>query len=162
MLTGLGDVKLWNQTSCTPYRNWPYVAFCAWLTGHIHIIQLCFKLIVFPVNTLLCSILVFSIPAHVISFCSVFFFSLFLFFPVVSFKKNADSIGWLKERPHWSKKSSLKELPQKIQTQNMPNYVIDNIKDTDKRRDLLLAKKPPIVPWGIERFLQGIQSHYID
>ena len=45
------------------------------------------------------------------------------------------------------------------QTHNLPTDDVENIKSTSKGRDLLLANKLRIVPWGAERVLKRIQRY---
>ena len=55
--------------------------------------------------------------------------------------------------------------PKPLQTHNLPTDDVERIYGTNKGRDLLLAKKPRIVPWGTERILWRIQrrvAFYID
>ena len=46
---------------------------------------------------------------------------------------------------------------KQLQTHNFPTDEVENINSTNKRRDLLLAKKPQIVARGTERMPQRIQ-----
>ena len=50
-----------------------------------------------------------------------------------------------------------KTAPKQLQTYNLPNEDVENINSTNKGRDLLLANKLQIVPWGTERMPQRIQ-----
>ena len=45
--------------------------------------------------------------------------------------------------------------PKQLETHNLPTDDAENIKSTNKGRDLLLANKPRIVPWGTERTRKG-------
>ena len=49
--------------------------------------------------------------------------------------------------------------PKQLQTHNLPTDDVENINSTNKERDLLLANKPRIVPWGTDRMPQRIQRH---
>ena len=49
--------------------------------------------------------------------------------------------------------------PKQIQIHDLPTDDVENINSKNKGRDLLLANKPRIVPWGTERMLQSIQRH---
>ena len=44
--------------------------------------------------------------------------------------------------------------PKQLQTHNLPTDGVENISSINKGKDLLLAKKPKIVHWRIERMLQ--------
>ena len=46
-----------------------------------------------------------------------------------------------------------------LQTNNLPTNDVENTNSTNKRKDLLLANKPRIVPWRTERMPQRIQTH---
>ena len=48
---------------------------------------------------------------------------------------------------------------KQIQTLNLITDDVKNINSTNKERDLLLANKPRIVRWGIQRMPQRIQRH---
>ena len=52
-----------------------------------------------------------------------------------------------------------KKYTKWLQTHNLPTDDMENINNPNKRRDLLLANKPQIVPWGAERVLQRILRH---
>ena len=52
-----------------------------------------------------------------------------------------------------------RNCPKQLQTCNLPTVDVENINNSNKVRDLLLAKNPGIVPWGGERMLQRIQRH---
>ena len=52
----------------------------------------------------------------------------------------------------------LRNRPKQLQTHNLPTDDVKNVISTNKGRDLLLANKPRIVPWGTERMPQRIQS----
>ena len=54
---------------------------------------------------------------------------------------------------------SQENRPKQLQTYNLPTDDVENINSTNKGRDLLLANKPQIVPWGTERMPQRIQRH---
>ena len=56
-------------------------------------------------------------------------------------------------------RTSQKNSPKQIQTQNLPSYDVENINSTNKRIDLLLSNKPWIIPWGRERMPQMMQRH---
>ena len=43
-----------------------------------------------------------------------------------------------------------KNRSKQLQTHNLPTNDLENISCTNKGRDLILAKKPRIVPWGTE------------
>ena len=49
--------------------------------------------------------------------------------------------------------------PKQLQTHNLPTNDVENINNTNKGRDLLLANKLRFVPWRAERMLQRIQKH---
>ena len=49
--------------------------------------------------------------------------------------------------------------PKQLQTHNLPTDDVENINSTNKGRDLLLANKPRIVPWGTKWMPQRIQRH---
>ena len=51
--------------------------------------------------------------------------------------------------------SKHRNRPKQLLTDNLPTDAVENIDSKNKGRDLLLAKKPRIVPWGIERIPQG-------
>ena len=67
--------------------------------------------------------------------------------------------GWAKERPHWSRRTQSKEPPQTTADALSAYRWCGNINSTNKGRDLLLANKLWIVPWGTEGMLQSIQRH---
>ena len=46
-----------------------------------------------------------------------------------------------------------------LQTHILPTDDVENINSTSKGRDLLLANKPWVIPWGAERMPQRIQKH---
>ena len=48
---------------------------------------------------------------------------------------------------------------KQLQTDNLPTNDVENTNSTNKEKDLLLANKPWIVPWRIERLPQRIQMH---
>ena len=52
-----------------------------------------------------------------------------------------------------------KSRPEQLQTNNLPAEHMENINSTKKGRNLQLANKPQIAPWGRERMLQRIQRH---
>ena len=58
-----------------------------------------------------------------------------------------------------SKRPKQRNRPKQLQTHNLPTDDMENIYSTNKGRNLLLANKPRIVPWGTERMLQRIQKH---
>ena len=69
-------------------------------------------------------------------------------------------------RPEWmstgkitliQKDPSKGTAPKQLQTHNLPTDDVENINSTNKGRDLLLANKLRIVPWGTEKMLQRIQ-----
>ena len=68
---------------------------------------------------------------------------------------------WMtKERTTLIKKGhKQRNRPKQLQTHNLPTNDVENINSTNKGRDLLLSKKPRIVPWRTERMLQRIQRH---
>ena len=41
-------------------------------------------------------------------------------------KKHMYQNGWPKERPHWSKKTPVKEPPKQLQTYNVPTFDVEN------------------------------------
>ena len=43
--------------------------------------------------------------------------------------------------------------PKQLQTHNLSTDDVENINSTNKERNLLIANKPWIVPWGTERML---------
>ena len=49
--------------------------------------------------------------------------------------------------------------PGQLQTNNLPTDHVENINSTNKERDLLLVKKPWIVPRETERMPQRIQGY---
>ena len=49
--------------------------------------------------------------------------------------------------------------PKQLQTHNLPDYDVENIRSTNKGGNLKLANKLWIVPWGAERVPQRIQRH---
>ena len=53
----------------------------------------------------------------------------------------------------------LKNRAKQFQIYHLPTDYVENINSTNKGRDLLLVKKPRIVPWGEERMPQRIQRH---
>ena len=57
------------------------------------------------------------------------------------------------------KRPKQKNRPKQLQTHNPSTDDVDNTNRTNKGRDLLLANKPWIVPWGAERIPQRIQRH---
>ena len=57
------------------------------------------------------------------------------------------------------KETKQMKRPNQLQTHNLPTDFMENINSTNKRRDLLLANKPWIVPWGAERVPQRIQKY---
>ena len=57
------------------------------------------------------------------------------------------------------KEPKQKNCPKQLQTHNLPTDDVENINSTNKGRDLVLANKPWIVPYGAERMLQRIQRH---
>ena len=48
---------------------------------------------------------------------------------------------------------------KQLRTDYPPTYDVENINNTNKRRDLLLTNKLWIFPWRTERMPQGIQRH---
>ena len=52
-----------------------------------------------------------------------------------------------------------KSFSKQLQTDNLPPNYVENTNSTNKRKDLLLANKPQIVPWRTERMPQRIQRH---
>ena len=52
-----------------------------------------------------------------------------------------------------------KNRPKQLLTHNLTTNDVENINSTNKKRDLLLAKKLRVVPWEAERMLPRIQRH---
>ena len=57
------------------------------------------------------------------------------------------------------KGSKQRNCSKQLQTNNLPTNDVENINNTNKGKDLLLANKPRIVPWRTERMPQSIQRH---
>ena len=57
------------------------------------------------------------------------------------------------------KGSKQRNSPKQLQNQNMPTNNVENINSINKGRNLLLATKPRIIPWGTKRMPQRIQRH---
>ena len=68
---------------------------------------------------------------------------------------------WMtKEKTTLIKKDTLKGTTGKqLQTHYMPTYDTENTNSKNKGRDIFLANKPWIVPWGTERIPQRIKRH---
>ena len=49
------------------------------------------------------------------------------------------------------KECKQRNRPKQLQTHNLLTDDVENINNTNKRRDLLLDNKPRIVPWWTER-----------
>ena len=54
--------------------------------------------------------------------------------------------GWLKEGPHWYKRTQTKEPSKQLQTHNLPTNDVENINNTNKGRNLLFANKHRLFP----------------
>ena len=52
-----------------------------------------------------------------------------------------------------------RKCSKQLQIHNLSTDDVENINSTNKRRNLLLANKPQIIPWGTERMPQRIQNH---
>ena len=53
-----------------------------------------------------------------------------------------------------SKRPSKRNRPKQLRIQNVTTYDMENTNDTNKERNLFLANKTLVVPWGTERMLQ--------
>ena len=51
-----------------------------------------------------------------------------------------------KKRPHGSRRTHSKDRPKQLRTHKVPTDDVENINNSNKGRDLALAKKPQIVP----------------
>ena len=54
-----------------------------------------------------------------------------------------------------------RNIPKQLLIHNLPTDDIENIYSTNQGKDLQLANKPKIVPWGKERMPQRIERHCI-
>ena len=59
----------------------------------------------------------------------------------------------------YPKRPKQRKRPKQQQTHNVLTDVVEIINSINKRRVLLLANKPRIVPWGTERMSQRIRRH---